>query len=138
MPGTFDQVFSGVKDVEALDLLRKCLLFDCDERITIEQALAHPYLKKLHQPNDEPVDDVVSAFDFEFELFSLSSKEYKKLIYDEIMLYHDEATQKKYAEDLQNHPTGVMNQVLGKERLRTMYKTDPSMIARVSDLSDAT
>ena len=56
------------------------------------------------------------ALDFEFELFSLTAKEFKQLIYDEIMLYHDEDAQKKYADDLQNHATGVMNQTLGKER----------------------
>lgn len=38
---------------EALDLLTKLLKFDASKRITIEEALAHPYLKELHCPTDE-------------------------------------------------------------------------------------
>ena len=34
--------------------------------------------------------DPVSPFDFDFELYSLKKEDYKDLIYEEIMLYHDE------------------------------------------------
>ena len=64
------------------------LTYDPDERITVEQALAHPYLKQLHFPDDEPVTEPVSAFDFDFEKYSLSKEDFKDLMYDEIMLYH--------------------------------------------------
>lgn len=33
---------------EAIDLLKKLLLFDPEKRITVEQALQHPYLADLH------------------------------------------------------------------------------------------
>ena len=37
----------------ALDLLDKLLKFDPSKRITIEEALNHPYLTELHYPSDE-------------------------------------------------------------------------------------
>ena len=68
------------------------LVFDPEERITVTDALAHPYLKQLHFPDDEPTTELVSAYDFDFEKFSLSKDDFKDLIYEEIMLYHsDEA-----------------------------------------------
>ena len=44
------------------------LTFDPAKRITIEDALAHPYMKNLHFVDDEPVGEPVSRFDFDFEL----------------------------------------------------------------------
>ena len=38
--------------VQALDLLDKMLTFNPDKRITIEQALEHPYMESLHSPED--------------------------------------------------------------------------------------
>ncbi len=37
----------------ALDLLKKLLIFDPNKRITIEEALKHPFLEALHCPEDE-------------------------------------------------------------------------------------
>ena len=37
----------------ALDLLDKMLTFNPDRRITIEEALAHPYLEQYYDPQDE-------------------------------------------------------------------------------------
>ncbi len=68
------------------------LTYDPEDRITVEQALAHPYLKQLHFPDDEPTTDPVCAFDFDFEKYSLSKEDFKGHMYDEKMLYHsDEA-----------------------------------------------
>lgn len=33
---------------------------------------------------------MVSAFDFDFEVYRLKKEDFKDLIYEEIMLYHDE------------------------------------------------
>eukprot|EP00466_Bigelowiella_natans_P016086 jgi/Bigna1/135804/aug1.31_g10512 len=38
---------------EALDLLSKMLTFSPEKRITVDQALQHPFLEKLHDPKDE-------------------------------------------------------------------------------------
>lgn len=35
-------------DEQALDLLRKMLVFNPHNRITVEEALRHPYLKDFH------------------------------------------------------------------------------------------
>lgn len=40
-------------DPRALDLLDKMLTFNPHKRITIEEALAHPYLEQYYDPNDE-------------------------------------------------------------------------------------
>ena len=37
----------------ALDLLGKMLCFNPHHRITVEQVLAHPYLKQYYDPDDE-------------------------------------------------------------------------------------
>lgn len=38
----------------ALDLLEKMLMFDPTERITVTEALEHPWLASYHEPDDEP------------------------------------------------------------------------------------
>ena len=37
----------------ALDLLDKLLTFNPDNRVTVEEALAHPYLEQYYDPQDE-------------------------------------------------------------------------------------
>lgn len=104
------------------------LTFDPTKRITIEEALAHPYMKNLHFEEDEPLGEPVSRFDFDFELYSLKTSEYKELIYEEIMLYHDEAAVSNYLQIKEECPDGYLWKRFGKERLRTMYKNDKELI----------
>lgn len=40
-------------DPKALDLLDKMLTFNPHNRITVEEALAHPYLEQYYDPADE-------------------------------------------------------------------------------------
>ena len=40
-------------DLNALDLLDKMLTFNPNNRITVEEALAHPYLRPYYDPGDE-------------------------------------------------------------------------------------
>jgi len=46
-------------------VLEKLLAFDPAQRITVEEALEHPYLAIWHDPNDEP--EAPAPFDFDFE-----------------------------------------------------------------------
>jgi len=100
----FIEYFKMAKNFDAIDLIKKMLIFDPDKRITIEEALRHPYMSKYHDPNDEPTGEPVSAFDFDYELFSLRTQEYKELLFEEIKLYHDEEAVQKYLRDKANNP----------------------------------
>lgn len=51
-PRPLETLFKGANPL-ALDLLAKLLRFDAGKRITAEEALAHPYLKELHNPAEE-------------------------------------------------------------------------------------
>ena len=93
----------------AIDLLKKLLTFDPEKRLTIDEALAHPYLSQLHEPSDEPTRAQVDTFDFDFELFDLEVDELKELIYEEIRLYHDEGALKEYETSKKNIPEGILS-----------------------------
>jgi len=73
---------------EAIDLLERMLMFDPIKRISVEGALAHPFLRTLHDPADEP--NAPAVFNFEFENYNLSKEVYRELIYREIMYFHPE------------------------------------------------
>ncbi|SCO54140.1 probable MAK-2 MAP kinase [Fusarium fujikuroi] len=71
----------------ALDLLEKLLAFNPVKRITVEEALKHPYLEPYHDPEDEPTAPPIPEefFDFDKHKDSLSKEHLKQLIYQEIM-----------------------------------------------------
>ncbi|KAF6150533.1 hypothetical protein GIB67_030334 [Kingdonia uniflora] len=68
-------------DPDAIDLVEKMLTFNPTKRITVEEALAHPYLERLHDPVDEPI--CAKPFSFEFEQQVLMEEEMKEMIYME-------------------------------------------------------
>ncbi|CAG8772786.1 3970_t:CDS:2, partial [Racocetra persica] len=57
----FAKIFPNANTL-AIDLLERLLTFDPAQRITVEEALEHPYLAVWHEPNDEPV--CAKTFDF--------------------------------------------------------------------------
>ncbi len=66
------------------------LVFNPNKRIKVEEALEHPYLATLHLPEDEPISEPVSKFDFLFEdSEDVSNETNKQLIISEILLYID-------------------------------------------------
>ena len=64
----------------------------------------------------------MSAFDFDFELYSLKKDDYKDLIYEEIMLYHDEVSFKQYMKDKGENPEGILHKRYGKDRIKKKFK----------------
>ncbi|KAG0484844.1 hypothetical protein HPP92_008923 [Vanilla planifolia] len=73
----------------AVDLLEKILVFDPSKRITVDQALCHPYLASLHEINEEPV--CPTPFNFDFEHPSLTEEDIKELIWRESVRFNPEA-----------------------------------------------
>jgi len=97
------------------------LTYDPEDRLTVEQALKHEYLKQLHYPDDEPVTEPVSAYDFDFEKYSLSKEDFKDLMFEEIMLYHSDEAAFNYIKMKKENPEGALNAKYAS-RMRKAYK----------------
>ena len=82
----FKSMFPKTSDL-ALNLLEKLLAFDPVKRITVEEALEHPYLEPYHDLGDEPTAAPIPEqfFDFEKNKDNLTTEELKQLMYNEIM-----------------------------------------------------
>lgn len=74
----------------AIDFLKRTLTFDPKKRMTVEEALAHPYLANYHDPADEPTVPPLDEafFDFDQRKDEISKDELKELLYNEIMAFH--------------------------------------------------
>jgi len=68
------------------DLLDRMLIFDPRRRITVEEALEHPYLTSLHDPEDEPT--CASVFYFPFEHQEPNAQQLRQLILEEFYVYY--------------------------------------------------
>lgn len=79
----------------ALDLIDKCLEFNPSARISVEQALAHPYFEGLHDPQDEPAFNKKINFDFETEE-KYSLNEVRLMIIEEINNINSENGEEPY------------------------------------------
>lgn len=84
----FDALYQSA-DPRALDLLDKMLIFNPERRITVEEALAHPFLEQYYDESDEPVAD--EPFQFDQELDDLPKETLKELIFQEIQTFHHQA-----------------------------------------------
>ncbi|KAJ4951519.1 hypothetical protein NE237_028351 [Protea cynaroides] len=84
-PQQFSAKFPNMSP-EAVDLLEKMLVFDPNRRITVDEALRHPYLSSLHDINDEPV--CPRPFCFDFERPSFNEENIKELIWRESVKFN--------------------------------------------------
>jgi len=71
---------------QALDLLDRMLAFDPSSRISVEEALEHPYLHIWHDASDEPA--CPQTFDFAFEVVE-DVPEMRKMILDEVIRFRN-------------------------------------------------
>lgn len=100
----FTERFPTVES-EAIDMLERMLVFDPRKRITVEEALAHPYLAPYHDPSDEPVADTV--FDWSFTEADLTLDEWKERIYNEVLDFHQNNVpqQPEISDSIENNDT---------------------------------
>jgi len=75
---------------KALDLLEKLLAFNPLKRITVDEALRHPYLALYHDPEDEPTCPLVpdDFFHFDMQREPPTKEQLKELTYKEVMAMH--------------------------------------------------
>ncbi|CAH8474085.1 unnamed protein product [Schistosoma turkestanicum] len=71
----------------SIDLLDHLLTFNPTTRITVEEALAHPYFEHYYDPSDEPV--AKKPFSFEEELDNLPVRQLKKMIFQEVSQFRE-------------------------------------------------
>ena len=74
----FKALFPKSNDL-ALDLLERLLAFNPAKRISVEDALRHPYLEPYHDPDDEPTAPPIPEgfFDFDKNKDALSKEQLK-------------------------------------------------------------
>ena len=61
-----------------MNLLSRMLVFNPNKRISIEQALKHPYMAALHDINDEPICS--NPFDLPDNIDELTQQQAENLI----------------------------------------------------------
>lgn len=98
---SFSQFFKGASK-EALDFLKRTLVFDPKKRLTAEQALKHPYVKQFHNPEEEIVCNKIIKLPIS-DAKKLSLKEYRDALYNDILKKKKEQRKRwklKYLEQL--------------------------------------
>ena len=87
---------------QALDLLDKMLAFDPSSRISVEEALEHPYLQIWHDASDEPT--CPTTFDFHFEAVEEIGA-MRQMILQEVHNFRQAVRQQQHVQ-LQGHMAG--------------------------------
>ena len=121
-PKPFSSYFPSGTSPLALDLISKMLQFHPDDRISVENALEHPYLAEYHIQMPEPNCKTLFNFEFEKVDYDLSSAEVQHLMYEEMLLYRPTATQ---------FPPYVRNQNAHSDTSNTMELAGAKFFIRV-------
>ncbi len=98
--GTLRKILSdeyGEVDEDGVDFIERCLKFSPKERMTAEEALAHPFLEEIVQEVIAEVEAKCESRDegFDFQLTeppeSFSKAQLKDLVWEEVVAFHPEA-----------------------------------------------
>ena len=137
---SFSQFFKGASK-EALDFLKRTLVFDPTKRLTAEQALKHPYVKQFHNPDEEIICDKIIRLPIS-DSKKLSLKEYRDALYNDILKKKKEQRKKwkmKYLQQLGISTTAKTEDIkklaASKERRRpsdTMKPADEGLPQRMT------
>lgn len=70
-----------------LDMLRRLLVFDPNQRMSVTEALNHPYVSMYHDPSDEPSCEPIDYEEFQTSSTELTNIwELKRLLYNQVMI----------------------------------------------------
>jgi mitogen-activated protein kinase 1/3 len=83
-PASLGALFPGAS-AAALELLAAMLVFDPRRRITVDAALAHPYLASLHDPALEPA--APAPYTADGEEADLKEEQLRRKVFDEVMAH---------------------------------------------------
>jgi serine/threonine protein kinase len=83
----FSRQFQGA-DPKALNLLKRMLAFDPQERPSAVEALRDEYFAGLANEAREPSATPISSYAFQFESRKLDLHDVRRLIYEEILEFH--------------------------------------------------
>uniref|UniRef100_A0A0A9Z9Z1 Mitogen-activated protein kinase FUS3 n=1 Tax=Lygus hesperus TaxID=30085 RepID=A0A0A9Z9Z1_LYGHE len=110
----------------AVDLLEKMLVFDPNKRISVDEALEHPYLASLHDPKIEIVAPTTWSHDFERDLQDkqLTQEALTKYFYKEIH---------QYRPHLVLHNNSIISVVPSTTKLQPVAVTAATTAAAASD-----
>lgn len=127
----------------ALDLLEKMLIFDPADRITVDEALDHPYLRIWHDPAEEPV--CPTEFDFSFEETD-DMGDMRKMIIDEVAQFRNlvrqpprdpeqEAREKEREEQLRQQQQQLLEEKQRQQQLLEQQRGPPTQLTRRESLA---
>eukprot|EP01015_Nassula_variabilis_P006277 TRINITY_DN14774_c0_g1_i1.p1 TRINITY_DN14774_c0_g1~~TRINITY_DN14774_c0_g1_i1.p1 ORF type:complete len:264 (-),score=40.41 TRINITY_DN14774_c0_g1_i1:37-765(-) len=96
---TFQSFFPGASE-EALDLMKKLLIFNPNKRLTVEEALSHKYVADFAGTEDEPICEKPIEISMD-DNQKFSIKEYREALYEDIAKRKRELRKKIQAKYLQ-------------------------------------
>ncbi|TQD99351.1 hypothetical protein C1H46_015009 [Malus baccata] len=77
-------------DPLAIDLLQRMLVFDPTKRISVSEALQHPYMSELYDPRSNPLAQVPISLDIDE---NMEEPMIREMMWNEMLHYHPEAAQ---------------------------------------------
>jgi len=82
---SFSEIFANANP-QAVDMIERMLVLNPENRLTVDEALAHPYLAPLHDPEDEPTCSKQFCGDFDEENTHL--EDFREFIFEEVMRFN--------------------------------------------------